>query len=355
MKLFYSSLFLGIPFFSFSQNLASSPDTAGASFMRSHSVLEQWEYKTDKKAKGKIFNALHEYNADGYITKIILPNPAQAGTYAFNEWQYDAKGKLISYRQGKIDADSAKVSDFSETYNYTYEGLLSRYRKENYEGEMSQTTEKTDYEYSAKGEKTEITHTILRVRKDTIFNDEVKYAGNGTPVERTINSYYPKGISDFTKYNGSGLPVESMRYDKGKAIQHKIYSYTYDKAGQLTEAVITDGIGKTVEKKKYEKDKITYTQLNTKGKVLNTSSLPYAPPVKYIYPSAPEVMTTSTAKKENSKYTTKQKLDKKKNKIVENYSGAKLISTDTYNAKGLVIESIPAEGNMSLQYEYTFY
>jgi hypothetical protein len=317
-------------------------------------VMEQWEYKVDKKTRHKSFSGLREFNDHGCLTKII--SPAETGTYSFKEWQYDANGRIISYREGKIDSDSAKVADFSETYSYTYEGLLSRYRKEIYEGEMSQTTEKTEYSYSAKGEKTEITHTILRVRKDTIYNDEVKYAGNGNPSERNINNYFPKGISDFTKYNSAGLPVEYIRYEKGKMVQHKYYAYVYDKTGNLTDETVTDGVGKTVDKKKYEKDKITYTQLNTKGKVLKTSTLPYAPPAKYNFPAKPEVMQASAPKKEIPKYSSsKQKLDKKKNKLVENYSGGKLVSTDTYNAKGLVSESSPIEGGFTMQYDYTFY
>ena len=70
----------------------------------------------------------------------------------------------------------------------------------------------------------------------------------------------------------------------------------------------------------------------------------------------PTATTPSLQKKEMSKnLTKKEKFDKKKNKIVESYSGAKLVSTETYNSKGLLIESNPAEGTFMLKYEYAFY
>ncbi len=122
------------------------------------------------------------------------------------------------------------------------------------------------------------------------------------------------------------------------------------------EETVADGIAKTTEKMKYDKDKITYSKLNTKGKVLSTSNMPYSTPPVFIYPPIVSVAAPSLPKKEISKNVTKkEKTDKKKNKIVENYINNKLVSTETYNPKGLLIESTPAEGGPSLQYEYAFF
>lgn len=358
MNIFFVVLFflVCIGNVSVSQILPPSCDTTGSSVIRNNSVFEQWEFKIDKKTKKKNFNSYKEYNENGCINKLILPSEKQEGSYEFKEWQYEKNGRLQMYREGKIDSDSAKFISFSEVFSYTFEGLLSRYKKETYEGEMSQTIEKLDYSYSSKGEVSEITYSVLKVKKDTIFNDEVKYTGNGNPYERIVHNYYPKSISEFIKYNSAGMPTEQIRYEKGKTVQHKIFSYTYDNSGRLVEELVSDGIGKTVEKKKYEKDKIIYTKLNTKGKVLNTSSLPYSAPQKISFPSQPEITFVPAPKPELKKYSSsKQKLDKKKNKIVENYSGNKLISTEIYDAKGLLTDIVPAEGNFNVKYEYTFY
>lgn len=358
MKIFSILLFFSILAGkdSVSQILPTLCDTTGLFAIRNNSVFEQWEFKIDKKTKKKIFNSYKEYNENGCVSKIILPSEKQEGEYDFKEWQYATNGRLMMYREGKIDSDSAKIIFFSKSFSYTFDGKLSRYKKEIHEGEMSQTIEKLDYSYSIKGEISEIIYSVLKVKKDTILNDEVKYSGNGIPYERTIHNYYPKGISEFTRYNSHGMPTEQMRYERGKAVQHKIFSYTYDKSGQLVEESISDGIGKTVEKKKYEKDKIIYTKLNTKGKVINTSSLPYSSPQKISFPSQPEITFVPNPKPELKKYSSsKQKLDKKKNKIVENYSGNKLVSTEIYDAKGLLTDIMPAEGSFNIKYEYTFY
>lgn len=357
MKLFFSCSIL---FYSFSflpaQNTHLPCDTNGTSAIRNNSVLEQWEYKADKKTKKKTFSNLHEFNESGCVTKHIWPDASVTGAYGFKEWEFTEKGQLTKYREGKIDADSAKSAAFSENYNYNYEGLLSSYRKDIYEGEMSQTVEKWEYSYSGKGEKTQSSFSKILVRKDTIMNDDITYAGNGMPVERTINNYFPKGLSDFSKYNSSGLLVEYIRYDKGKMIGHKFYSYAYDKQGVLAEININDGIAKTNEKKKYEKDKITYTLKNTKGKVLKTSTEPFAMPATLLYPVYPATYKIVAEKQTPpDKTILKTKTDKKKNKIVEHYSGQKLVSTETYNPKGLLIEKNNLETGLLLQYEYTFY
>ena len=328
-------------------------DTGDAAVIRKNNVLVQKEFSVDKKTKTKSLTALREYDMNGFVSKLVVPDAGEKEVYRFNEWEYDAKGNLLNYREGKIDKDSSQSIAYSEGFNYNAGGLLSRYRKEVYEGEFSTVSTKWEFEYSDKGDKKEITYNLLRVRKDSICNDEVKYSGNATPMERTIHNYFPKGISDMTKYSASGLPIDYMRYEKGKAVSHKVYSYSFDKQGVLSEEVIADGVAKTTEKMKYEKDKITYSKLNTKGKVLNTSSQPYSAPQVLSYPPVLSVSAPAIDKKETGKnFSKKEKTDKKKNKIVENYSGSKLISTDTYNPKGLLIESNPADGNSSVEYEY---
>lgn len=350
-----SSLLAGVEA-SFAQNSPSRCDSAASAVFKKNDVEQQWEYKTDKKTKKKRFNSLREFDANGCLSKLIVPDASERETYHFNEWEFDEKGNLVNYREGKIDKDSAKINAFSENYGYNFSGLLNRYRKDVYENEMSQTVTKWEYDYSDKGEKRQTTYSLLRVRKDTICNDEIKYSANNAPAERTVHYYFPKGISEYTKYNANGLPVDYMRYDKGKVVQHIIYSYLYDKLGVLLEETATDVAGKKAEKKKYEKDKITVTKMNSKGKVLNTSSLPLAGPKTFSFPPMPSATTPSLQKKEIPKnLTKKEKFDKKKNKVMENYSGAKLISTDTYNPKGLLTESNPAEGTFLLQYEYVFY
>ncbi|MBI3502180.1 MAG: hypothetical protein HY063_10320 [Bacteroidetes bacterium] len=353
MKNFFLFIFI-IPTVSFAQN-SFRCDTNETSAFRKNNVEQQWEYKVEKKTKKKNFNSVREYDANGCLIKLIIPNASEKETYYFNEWEYDAKGNLVNYREGKIDKDSAKINSFSENYSYNYGGWMNRYRKDIYESEMSQTVTKWEYDFSDKGEKRSITYSLLRVRKDTIMNDEIKYSGSGNPVERTVHNYFPKGISDYTKYNEKGFPVDYMRYDKGKVTEHKVYTYNYDKQGQLAEEIISDGVSKTTEKKKYEKDKITYTKLNTKGKVLSSSSLPFAFPKNSSFPAMPAFSASSVQKKEGSASLTKKEKVSKKNKIVENYSNGKLVSTDTYNSKGLLTESTPAEGGFFLQYNYVSY
>lgn len=355
-KLFAISLSLLLFISSRAQNSPSSCDTSGTSTLRNNSVFEQWEYRMDKKTKKKTFNTLKEFDENGCVTKLIVPDASEKETYRFNEWEFNENGNLSKYREGKIDADSAKSAAFSEIYNYNYAGLLSGYRKDIYEGELSQTVVKWEYSYSGKGEKTGSSFSKIVVRRDTIRNDDIKYAGNGAPIERTINNYFPKGLSDFSKYNASGLLLEYIRYEKGKMTSHKIYSYQYDKQGTLVEETIIDGIGKTNEKKKHEKDKIIYTLKNSKGKVLKTTNEPFTLPAIITYPLYPVAEKQIIQKQSTSdKTTSKIKSDKKKNKIVEQYLGQKLISTETLNPKGLLIEKNNVEGGFLLKYEYTFY
>jgi len=357
MKLFFFGTIL-LSSFSFlpAQNAPPFCDTNGTAAIRNNSVLEQWEYKADKKTKKKTFSNLHEFSESGCVTKHIWPDAAAPGNYGFKEWEFTEKGVLAKYREGKIDADSAKSSAFSEIYNYNYEGLLSGYRQDIYEGEMSQTVEKREYSYSAKGDKAESSFSKILVRKDTIMNDDIKYAGNGAPIERIINNYFPKGISDFSKYNASGLLLEYIRYDKGKMTGHRFYSYVYDKQGALAEININDRIAKTNEKKKYEKDKIIYTMKNTKGKVLKTSTEPFAMPAALPYPVYPDASKPDAHKQTTpDKTTVKTKTDKKQNKTIEHYSGQNLLFTETYNSKGLLIEKNNLESGLLLQYEYMFY
>ena len=262
---------------------------------------------------------------------------------------------MLTYREGKIDKDSAQTIAFSENYGYTSSGALNHYRKEVFENENSTLSSTWEYEFNDKGEKKAITFVSLCVRKDSIYNDEMKYSGSGVPQERTIHNYFPKGISDLTKYSASGLPIDYMRYEKGKAVSHKIYAYHFDNQGVLSEQIITDGIAKTSEKMKFEKDKITYVKMNTKGKVLNSTSMAYIPPKVMTYPQITTVSASLPQKNEQKNISKKEKTDKKKNKMVENFLNGKLISTDTYSPKGLIMESAPAEGNSVVQYEYVFF
>ena len=355
MKNIFLSLSLLIAITSSSQT-SSRCDTSESAVFRKNNVLAQKEFNVDKKTKKKTLSALREYDVYGCVSKLVVPYPNENEIYHFNEWEYDSKGNLLNYREGKIDKDSSQSIAFSENYSYTSAGLLSRYRKEVYENEFSTISTKWEYEYSDKGDKKEITYSLLRVRKDSICSEEVKYTGNEIPLERTVHNYYPKGVSDLTKFSSSGLPIDYMRYEKGKAISHKIYSYLFDKQGVLSEEIIADGITKTTEKMKYEKDKITFTKLNTKGKVLSTSSQIYSAPKVFSYPPIASATAPAAEKKEPPKnISKKEKTDKKKNKITENYISGKLVSTEMYNPKGLLIESNPAEGEFLLQYEYVSY
>lgn len=317
-------------------------------------VKEQWEYKTDKKTKKRTFSIVQEFDANGCATKRIVP--AGNGTYNLTEWKYDDKGRLTNYKEGMIAADSSQSYSFSDIYNYTFTGLVSTHKKEIYEGEMSQTVEKWEYSYSEKGERSGTSFTKLLVRKDTISNDEIKYSANGTPVERSVNTYFPKGLSSFKKYNANGLLSEFIRYEKGKIVSHKIISYQYNAQGVLELETATDGVGKTSEKKKYEKDKISYTLMSSKGVVLKKSNEPLTQPDAFPYPALPVAAKQTPAEKEAiDKTTAKEKLDKKKNKVVEHYNGTKLAYTDTFNPAGLLIEKNPAEAGYTVQYEYVFF
>jgi hypothetical protein len=358
-KLFFVPLLSLFPLFSFAQSTPPPCSINGSrqTLLKQNSVLEQWEYKADKKTRKRSLNSFYEYDDNGCAVKRIVPDKNNTGTYSLNEWKYDDSGRMTNYKEGKIDADSAKSYAFSESYHYNSTGLLSAYRKDIYEGEMSQTVEKWEYSYSANGEKTEISLSNIRVRKDTILNDDIKYSGNGNPIERTVNMYFPKGLSEFRKYSAGGLPAEFIRYEKGKMMEHKYFSYSYDKQGMLLEIVVNDGVAKTNERRKYEKDKITYTLMNTKGKILKTNSEPLAPPATLPYPPLPAADSKPiiTEKETPDNTTTKEKLDKKKNKVVEHYSGSKLVYSEMFNSQGLLIEKNPSDAGFVLQYEYTFY
>jgi hypothetical protein len=171
-----------------------------------------------------------------------------------------------------------------------------------------------------------------------------------------LNNYSPKGFSDYHKYDGEGLPVEYIRYEKDKMVSHKMYSYDYDKQGVLLEENVTDGIGKTNEKKIYSKDKIVYTLMNTKGKVFKSSTDPYVAPVTIAYPPFPIAHKQTEQNTPSVKgMTLKEKTDKKNNKVVEHYLSQKLVSSETYNSKGLIVERNTQDVGFSLQYEYTVY
>src|ERR1035437_4143669 len=156
-------------------------DAAETGKLKQNKVLEQWEYKVDKKSKKKILNSVCEYDKNGCMVKQIVPTANKDNRpYGFYEWQYNDQGKLLTYSEGEIDSDSAKSYSFTERYNYNSAGLVSNYRKEIYEGLMSQTSERWSYTYSGSGEKTEQSFSKTIVRKDTIYNDEIRYSGNGT-------------------------------------------------------------------------------------------------------------------------------------------------------------------------------
>ena len=343
----------------FSQNapLRCNFEASEAGKLKQNGVFEQWEYKVDKKTKQKMFNSVCEFDENGCMVKHIVPLTTGANrTYGFYQWKYDGQGRLLTYAEGGIDNDSAKTFLFSENYSYNSTGLVSNYRKEIYEGLMSQTVIKWNYSYSANGEKSEISFSKLIARKDTIVNDDIRYSGTGAPVERVLNSFSPKGFSEYGKYNEKGLPVEYIRYEKGQIVSHKMYAYVYDKQGSLMEENATDGVGKTNEKKKYDKDKVTYTIMSSKGKVLKSTVEPYAPPRAISFPPLPALSKSAeTTSQGGDKTTEKEKLDKKKNKIIEHYNAQKLVSTDTYNSKGLLIEKNVVDSGFALQYDYTLY
>jgi len=332
-------------------------DAAETGALKQNTVRQQWEYKVDKKTKKKTFNSVYEFDKNGCMVKQILPSAhGVPRTYSFYEWQYNEQGKLLTYSEGEIDSDSAQSFSFSERYNYNSAGLVSNYRKEIYEGLMSQTVEKWNYSYSGSGEKSELAFSKLIARKDTISNDDIRYSGTGTPIERSLNNYSPKGFSEYRKYNGEGLPVEYIRYEKEKIVSHKIYTYEYDKQGVLLEENATDGIGKTYEKKKYDKDKVVYTLMSTKGKVLKNTTEPYAPPATISFPPLPVNHKQAEQTAQSAKNVSmKERTDKNKNKIVEHYAAQKLVSSETYNPKGLLVERNTQDAGFSLQYEYTAY
>jgi len=334
--------------------------------LKQNDVEQQWEYKIDKKTKKKTFNSVREFDASGCVTKIIYPDASAKGKYGVKEWEYDATGRLTLYRVGTIDKDSAKTFSYSESYNYNPDGKVSRYRKEFFEGELSQTVIKRDYTYSDNNEIKESLYSVIRVRRDTISNDEIKLSAGNVPMERTVHNFLPKGFSDNTRYNSKGLPSEYILYDKGNMKEHKFYFYQYDSKGNFLEETISDGISKTKQTKRYEKDKIIFTSYNTKGKVLKKENLPLAFPSALPYPSLqPALQPESSAddSPKNKKVIQKEKKGKKGIKIIENYvvsstgekHSQKLSTIETYDQRGLIIKSDSVEGGFYLEYEYAFY
>ncbi|HEY4799991.1 MAG TPA: hypothetical protein VII99_13000 [Bacteroidia bacterium] len=358
-----SSILVLIAFFASAQNSNSRWDTIANAAFRKNNVLQQWEYKINKKTKSKTLNTLNEFDNLGCLSKTVCPDVARgSGTYGFTEWKYDEKGNMLKFTQGKIDKDSTQNISYCEKYLYGQSGNMLHVEMEYDENENSHVLEKWNYSDNASKKGTE--YTILRVRKDTIIYDQSTFAGNEVLMERNVNRYFPKGLSDFTKYNSKNLPVESMSYEKGKVMSHKYINYTYDASGNLTEETSKDAVGKSNEKKKYSKDQIVYTKYDNKGKILSTSTLTLPPaPEKPTLPPPPAPGSSSTVKHaDNPGYVKKEHQDKKGNRIVENYLSEKnskgkqkLISTETYNKKGLLIESSPADGEFTLQYDYVYY
>lgn len=335
--------------------------------LKLNNVEQQWEYKVHKKTKKKYFNSVREFDTSGCVTKIIYPDFSyKETTYGFKEWGYDNQGRVIRFRTGKIDKDSAKTVSCSEIYNYNFNGQITHYRKEFYESEMAQTVEKRDYSYNDKGEIKESVFSFLRVRKDTIANDEIKYSANNTPVERSIYNFFPKGFTDYARYNGRGLLAEYILYEKGIAKQHRVITYQYDNSGNLTEERILDGVEKKTTTRKYEKDKIVVTLKNNKGKTLKTSTESLVLPKTISFPQAAVPLAFSTDKREEKKENQifKEKTDKKKNKIIETYIrnqkedgkfSEKLTFIEKFSPAGLRLESNPVEADFYLSYEYAFY
>lgn len=333
-------------------------DTTESGIFARNNVEQQWVWKTDKKTKAKTFHLLNEYDGYGCISKTIFPDPSgQKGMYGVMEWKFDDKGNLSNFSQGKIDQDSAQRVSYSEKYLYNSTGTISHVETEKYESEYSQIMEKWDFSYSDKGEKRGTSYTLLRVRKDTITYDQSTFSGSGTLIERTVHRYFPKGFSDFTKYNAKNIRIESLSYEKGVVKTHPIHSYQFDAQGNITEENISDVVGKTKEKRKYEKNQIVATKYNNKGKLISTNTMPL--PSSASMPNLPEPPASQSIRKQDSNstkgMTTKNKTDKKKNKIIEYYSGQKIASSETYNPKGLLLEKNSTADGFSLQYEYVFY
>src|ERR1035437_624437 len=81
-------------------------DAAEAVKLKQNNVLEQWEYKVDKKTKQKMFNSVYEFDANGCMVKHIFPLiTGKEHIYRFNQWKYDEQGKLLTYSEGGIDSD----------------------------------------------------------------------------------------------------------------------------------------------------------------------------------------------------------------------------------------------------------
>lgn len=325
--------------------------------MRKNKVASCTELKIEKKTGKKTFSSLTEFDSLGCAEKKLTAIPGQADRYDLFEWKHDAAGRRISYKEGRVDEDSSRTYLYGETFAHTSEGRLSHYRKDIYESDMSQTVYKWEYSYSDKGERRGVIYTALIVRKDTITNDEVKYGADGNPAERSMNMYFPKGVSEFRKYNSGGWPVETIRYEKGKMVSHRIFSFQFNSKGVLESCTITDGVARQTETVRYEKDKMHRTVKTNKGELVSSTTEPFVNPAIIFPPIREEVRTDLSDKaREKSGWTRKERVDMNKNTFIDHYQGGQLMFTETRDKNGLLKEKVyAADPTIVFQYIYAFY
>ena len=169
--------------------------------------------------------------------------------------------KIKSITRYKTSPEDAEGSILS-TENYDENGLRTEYLGYDYYGSGEQT-DKTTFEYDDKGQKIKsVQESSGQVTTETYTYDE-----EGKESGQAWSRPDGKGASESNVYNAQGDVQETKYYDvDGKYDFSRVYEYTYDQAGNIT------------EEKKWEKytdgsaDLLMYHQsktYNAEGKVLS--------------------------------------------------------------------------------------
>ncbi len=339
----------------FSQKNTSKCDSTASALFQKNKIRQQWVYKSNLKGEKKVFFQLNEFNSQGALTKIMSPDSSKGNkNYLIRQFTYDDKGFVLSQTQGEINKDSVELNVSKQSFTYINSGILNHIESEIYDGEKSQTTHKWDLTFNDKLEKTGINYTLLLVKKDTITYDQQSFSMDGSLKERSIRHYFPKGISDYLKFDTKNTLTEFMTNEKGLLKSHLLYNNTYDSDGKIMEVKITNENEKTTEINKYEKNQITRTKFDAKGKLINTSIYPLpkptAMPILQEYPT-PQTVNAFVANVSDS--NKKERKGKNGCTVLEYYLDKKLSYSETIDPKGLLIEKKSSKTEDVLQYEYT--
>jgi YD repeat-containing protein len=224
---------------------------------------------TTTKTDGRGNQTGYKYNENGYLTKIIAPDGADA-TYTYDPVtlnvasETDCNGNTTSYEYDAM-GNRTKVTDaLGNVTTYEYEPLFNNVTKITYYKDLTTVHSITEHEYDPKGNRTKETRDVgglNLVREWTYYPDgnvQTEKDPNGHVTTYEYDAYGnlakvtdPESKVTEYKYDKSGTPGYEMLGNRTKVIDANTHetSYEYDDLDRLIKE--TDALSYTTE---YEYD-----------------------------------------------------------------------------------------------------